>query len=110
MTTTIVFDVNETLLDLAAMDPIFERHFGDASVRREWFSQVLMTTLTMTLVGDYANFAKVGEAALLMVGERRGISTISGPRSCAKCVDCHRIQMWRQDYAPFETMASASLL
>lgn len=63
MTTTIVFDVNETLLDLAAMDPIFEHHFGDASVRREWFAQVLMTTLTMTLVGDYANFAKVGEAA-----------------------------------------------
>ena len=28
-----VFDVNETLLDLAAMDPHFERVFGDAGVR-----------------------------------------------------------------------------
>jgi 2-haloacid dehalogenase len=81
MTTTIVFDVNETLLDLAAMDPIFERHFGDASVRREWFAQVLMTTLTLTLVGDYSNFAKVGDAALAMVGERRGVSTSRDQRA-----------------------------
>jgi hypothetical protein len=28
-----VFDVNETLLDLAAMDLHFERVFGDAGVR-----------------------------------------------------------------------------
>lgn len=28
-----VFDVNETLLDLRALDPQFERVFGDASVR-----------------------------------------------------------------------------
>jgi 2-haloacid dehalogenase len=97
MTTTIVFDVNETLLDLAAMDPMFERHFGDASVRREWFAQVLMTTLTMTLVGDYANFAKIGEAALAMVSERRGVSTSDTP-------------MCRRGSARFETRASASPL
>jgi len=36
-----VFDVNETLLDLSALDPRFERVFGDASVRREWFMQML---------------------------------------------------------------------
>jgi 2-haloacid dehalogenase len=29
-----VFDVNETLLDLAAMEPLFERVFGDAGMRR----------------------------------------------------------------------------
>ncbi len=33
MATVCVFDVNETLLDLAALDPNFERIFGDASVR-----------------------------------------------------------------------------
>jgi hypothetical protein len=26
-----VFDVNETLLDLSGLDPLFERAFGDAS-------------------------------------------------------------------------------
>jgi hypothetical protein len=36
-----VFDVNETLLDLAAMDPHFQRIFGDAAVRRSWFTQMI---------------------------------------------------------------------
>ena len=29
----LLFDVNETLLELAALDPHFERVFGDARVR-----------------------------------------------------------------------------
>ncbi len=33
----LVFDVNETLLDMAGLDPQFQRIFGEASVRREWF-------------------------------------------------------------------------
>jgi 2-haloacid dehalogenase len=37
----IVFDVNETLLDLKALDPHFERLFGSAGVRRDWFKQVV---------------------------------------------------------------------
>ena len=74
MAKTIVFDVNETMLDLRALDPIFERHFGDAAVRGQWFSQVLLTSMTITLVGDYADFAKVGGAALAMVCERRGVT------------------------------------
>jgi 2-haloacid dehalogenase len=74
MAKTIVFDVNETMLDLRALDPIFQRHFGDASVRGQWFGQVLLTSMTITLVGDYADFAKVGGAALAMVCERRGVS------------------------------------
>lgn len=34
-----VFDVNETLLDMAALDPHFERLFGDATARGRWFGQ-----------------------------------------------------------------------
>jgi 2-haloacid dehalogenase len=33
----LVFDVNETLLDVAALDPLFERLFGDSRARVEWF-------------------------------------------------------------------------
>jgi FMN phosphatase YigB (HAD superfamily) len=32
-----VFDVDETLLDLSAIDPGFQDVFGDASVRQAWF-------------------------------------------------------------------------
>ena len=72
MPRTIVFDVNETLLDLKALDPLFLNHFGDATVRAAWFTQVLLTSMTITLTGDYADFAKVGAAALGMIAERRG--------------------------------------
>lgn len=41
MNTTVIFDVNETLLDLRALDPHFERFFGDVSVRKVWFGRVL---------------------------------------------------------------------
>ncbi len=74
MPRTVVFDVNETLLDLRALDPVFEKHFGDPKMRSEWFTQVLMTSMTSTLVGDYSDFASVGAAALGMVAERRGMS------------------------------------
>jgi hypothetical protein len=38
-----VFDVNETLLDLTALDPPFEAAFGRSAVRREWFGQMLQS-------------------------------------------------------------------
>ena len=68
----LVFDVNETLLELAALDPPFERVFGDPSVRREWFQQLLQSALVSTIVGPYADFGAVGRAALSMVAERHG--------------------------------------
>ena len=40
-----VFDVNETLLDLRALDPAFAQVFGDAGVRREWFAQMIQSAL-----------------------------------------------------------------
>jgi 2-haloacid dehalogenase len=41
----IVFDVNETLLDLETMTPTFERIFGDRSAMRLWFMQLITATL-----------------------------------------------------------------
>jgi 2-haloacid dehalogenase len=38
----IVFDVNETLLDLQTMDPIFERIFGERQAMRLWFANFIM--------------------------------------------------------------------
>ena len=46
-----VFDVNETLLDLGALDPHFEQIFGDAGVRRAWFLQLLQSALVATVTG-----------------------------------------------------------
>jgi len=68
-----VFDVNETLLDLGALDPLFERAFGDAAVRRSWFLQVLQSALVSTVTGVYSDFGAVGAAALDMTAERQGV-------------------------------------
>ena len=68
-----VFDVNETLLDLGALDPHFERVFGDAGVRRAWFLQLLQSALVATVTGAYSDFGEVGGAALEMVAEREGV-------------------------------------
>jgi 2-haloacid dehalogenase len=69
-----VFDVNETLLDLGALDPHFERIFGDAGVRRAWFGQLLQSALVATVTDTYSDFGKVGGAALEMTAERQGVT------------------------------------
>ncbi len=69
-----VFDVNETLLDLGALDPHFERIFGDASVRQAWFGQFLASWLTLTVIGDYWAFGTIGGTALEMVAKRQGVN------------------------------------
>jgi 2-haloacid dehalogenase len=68
-----VFDVNETLLDLGALDPHFERAFGDAGLRRVWFLQVLQSALVATVTSAYSDFGTIGGAALEMVAEREGM-------------------------------------
>jgi 2-haloacid dehalogenase len=68
-----VFDVNETLLDLAAMDPHFERVFGDAAVRRSWFAQMIQSALVATVTDAYSQFGAVAMAALAMTAEQAGV-------------------------------------
>jgi 2-haloacid dehalogenase len=69
-----VFDVNETLLDLGALDPHFERIFGDAGVRRAWFGQLLQSALVATVTDAYSDFGAIGGAALEMTAERQGVT------------------------------------
>ncbi len=68
-----VFDVNETLLDLAALDPHFERIFGDAAARRAWFEQLIQLALVTIATDAYADFGSIGMAALTMTAERAGV-------------------------------------
>ncbi|MDP8958167.1 MAG: haloacid dehalogenase type II [Actinomycetota bacterium] len=74
MARAIVFDVNETLLDLGALDGPFEEAFGDARWRREWFGQVLRLALVLTVTEAYRDFSVVAGAALEMTAQVAGIS------------------------------------
>jgi 2-haloacid dehalogenase len=73
MPRTIVFDVNETLLDLTALDPPFERAFGRPGVRSEWFAQLLQSAFVSIITDNYVDFGTVGRSALEMVARRNGI-------------------------------------
>jgi 2-haloacid dehalogenase len=68
-----VFDVNETLLDLAAMDVHFERIFGDRGLRQVWFTQMIQSALVATVTGSYSQFGAHAMAALSMLAEQTGI-------------------------------------
>lgn len=73
MDRVLVFDVNETLLDLRALDPVFRRMFGDVGVRRQWFGLVLRNALSLTIIGAHQDFVSVGTASLQMVAEQHQV-------------------------------------
>jgi 2-haloacid dehalogenase len=69
----LVFDVNETLLNVNALAPQFTRVFGNASVLQEWFSTVLLYSQTITITGPYADFGSVAAASLDMTAASHGV-------------------------------------
>jgi 2-haloacid dehalogenase len=68
----LVFDVNETLLDLAALRDPFARAFGDAAPMGEWFARLLHGSLVATVTDSYEDFASIGRRTLDAVASRRG--------------------------------------
>jgi 2-haloacid dehalogenase len=81
MPRVIVCDVNETLLDVGALEPHFKQAFGDGRALQEWFANVLLYSEVATLAGPYSDFASIGGAALDMVASARGITLSSADRS-----------------------------
>ena len=81
MTRVIVFDVNETLLDLKLLRPHFERLFGDQAVIQQWFALLLHSSLVSTLGDDYHDFGSLAGAALEMLATRHEVSLGDSDRS-----------------------------
>src|SRR5215211_5415132 len=74
MNRAVIFDVNETMLDLGALDPLFARWFGDPVARKEWFAQTLHYAMTLAATREFRSFGEVGPAALAELARRRGAS------------------------------------
>src|SRR5689334_10554335 len=70
----IVFDVNETLLDLDSIRPVFDRIFGDPAAMRLWFANLITYSEALTLAGVYVPFTDIGGAVLRMLAATRGIT------------------------------------
>ncbi len=75
MKPALVFDLNETLLDMSALDPAFRKIVDPKSAserRQQWFQQVLELFLTATVVGEYRSFDKLTDDALRMLMAKGG--------------------------------------
>jgi 2-haloacid dehalogenase len=70
----IVFDVNETLLDLDTLHPTLDRIFGDPAALRLWFANLITYSEALTLAGVYVPFTDIGAAVLRMLADTRGIT------------------------------------
>jgi 2-haloacid dehalogenase len=81
MARVIVFDVNETLLDLKVLRPHFERLFGDQAVIQQWFALLLHSSLVSTLADDYHDFGSLAGAALETLATRHEVSLKDSDRS-----------------------------
>jgi 2-haloacid dehalogenase len=76
----IVFDVNETLLDLTTMEPTFERIFGDKDGMRLWFANLVMYSLALSVSGSYVPFTDIGSAVMKMQADTQGIGISDADR------------------------------
>lgn len=78
---TILFDINETVLDLRSLYPRFEAVFGDADAVTTWFAMLLHTSTVCALTGVKASFAELAGAMLDALSARRGIVITDTQRS-----------------------------
>jgi 2-haloacid dehalogenase len=76
MPRVIVFDLIGTLLDLQAMDAHFERFFGDAVVRKEWFTQTLQLAMASVMTNAYEDFRVQADTALEITARRYKVSML----------------------------------
>ncbi len=80
MARVILFDVNETLLDLSVLQPHFEHIFGDSRTIQTWFAQLLHSSLVVTLTGAYTDFGTLAGAVLDGLAASRGIALSTDAR------------------------------
>lgn len=78
---TILFDINETVLDLASLRPRFEGVFGDSGVTATWFAMLLHTSTVCALTKVETGFAALAGITLDNVAARRGATVSEQQRS-----------------------------
>jgi 2-haloacid dehalogenase len=65
----LVFDVNETLIDIEAMTPLFRQIFGSARAVHEWFGQLVTYSMTAAMAQTYVDYYTLGQAVLRMLAD-----------------------------------------
>jgi 2-haloacid dehalogenase len=76
MPRVIVFDLIGTLVDLQDMDAYFERFFGEAAVRKEWFTQTLQLAMAAVLTNAYEDFGVQADTGLEITARHYKVSLL----------------------------------
>jgi 2-haloacid dehalogenase len=64
----LVFDVAETLLDLQALRPLFQRVFGNGAIVDEWFGETILYSEAATLTNTFSPLGQLEVGVLHMLG------------------------------------------
>lgn len=78
MKSVLVFDVNETLLNLASLKPEFIRIFNDETILSKWFAQLTQNSWIATITNTYRDFGELAVDALELLAKKQGISLARG--------------------------------
>lgn len=78
---TILFDINETVLNLSALRPTFAEAFGDAAVTDVWFARLLHTSTVCALTDVATGFGALAGTMLDFVASRSGVVLSDEQRS-----------------------------
>lgn len=73
MPQVIVFDVNETLLDVRALAPAFRSSIGSDALLAPWFARMLRNSLISTVTNRYRRFDELGVDALVATAREGGV-------------------------------------
>lgn len=73
MYSVLLFDVNETLLDLAPLRKSFQRKFKSPDVLGEWFARLLHGSLVANHTNRYRAFGLIGAESLIALAERKNL-------------------------------------
>jgi 2-haloacid dehalogenase len=72
----IVFDLMGTLLDPQNLDPLFERFFGEAAIRKEWFVQTTQLAMAATLANAYEDYGVQADTGLEITARHYKVSLL----------------------------------
>ena len=78
---TVLFDINETVLDLGSLRPRFEAALGSQSVTATWFSMLLHSSTVCALTGARTDFATLAGAMLDAIAARLGVELTDETRA-----------------------------
>lgn len=73
MYSLLLFDVNETLLDLAPLRKSFQKRFKSPDILGEWFARLLHGSLVANHTNRYRAFGLIGAESLISLAERKSV-------------------------------------